>query len=416
MLEVAAVADDRALTSPPPPPLAARLSAIAPSATIAIADRAAALRAAGIDVLSFGLGEPDFDTPSFIRDAAKAALDKGATRDTRTRGIAPLREAIAADSLARRGVAHDPEEIVVSTGAKQSLFDLALALLDPGDEAIIPAPYWVSYPEQVSLLGAVPRIVETREDEGFRLRPEVLDAAIGPRTKALILCTPSNPTGAAYDEASLVALAAVLRRRSIWVIVDEIYAQLVYDGFVQRSLLTVAPDLKDRLVIVDGASKTYAMTGWRIGWTLGPRSLADACETLQSQATSHATTVALHAALAALMGPRHELEGMLKEFAARRTLMVDGLNGVPGISCRMPEGAFYAFPSVHGLLGKKTPDGKVLRTDVDVTQHLLDAARVAVVPGTAFGAPGYVRLSYAASQQQISLGVSRIAAAVAALV
>jgi len=382
---------------------------------MAIADRAAALRASGVDVLSFGLGEPDFDTPEPIRAAAKAALDKGATRYTKTRGIAPLRQAIAADSLRRRGVAHDLEEIVVSAGAKQSLFDLALALLDEGDEAIIPAPYWVSYPEQVALVGAVPKFVQTTEAEGFRLRPEVLDAAIGPKTKALILCTPSNPTGAAYDEASLHALASVLRRRGIWVIVDEIYGQLVYDGFVQRSLLTVAPDLKNRLIIVDGASKTYAMTGWRIGWMLGPRAVADACETLQSQATSNATTVAQYAAIAALEGPRDAFDAMLAEFSVRRRLMVDGLNALSGIRCRMPEGAFYAFPSVEGLLGKKTAEGKTLESDLDVTAYLLDAARVAVVPGAAFGAPGYVRLSYAASQKQILEGVSRIGAAIAAL-
>ncbi len=408
------MADDLALTSSPPE-LAHRLSLIAPSATIAIADRAAAMRAAGVDVLSFGLGEPDFDTPDFIRDAAKAALDKGATRYTKVRGIAPLREAIAADSLARRGVAHDPEDIVVSTGAKQSLFDLALALLNEGDEAIIPAPYWVSYPEQVTLVGAVPKIVETTEAQGFRLQPEVLDAAIGPRTKALILCTPSNPTGAAYDEASLRALASVLRRRSIWVIVDEIYGQLVYDGFVQRSLLSVAPDLKDRIIIVDGASKTYAMTGWRIGWMIGPRVIADACEMLQSQATSNATTVAQHAAVAALQGPRDSLRAMLAEFGARRRLMVDGLNRITGLHCRMPEGAFYAFPSVKGLFGKKTPEGHTLGTDLEVTAFLLESAKVAVVPGSAFGAPGYVRLSYAASQKQITEGVKRIADAVATL-
>jgi aspartate aminotransferase len=304
---------------------------------------------------------------------------------------------------------------VVSTGAKQSLFDLALALLDPGDEAIIPAPYWVSYPEQVALVGAVPKIVPTTEADGFRVRPEVLEADIGPRTKALILCTPSNPTGAAYDEASLRALASVVRRTGIWVILDEIYGQIVYDGFVQRSLLTLAPDLKDRIIIVDGASKTYAMTGWRIGWMLGPRAVADACETLQSQATSNPTTLAQYATLAALAGPREALEAMVAEFAARRGLMVNGLNGIPGIRCRMPEGAFYAFPSVAGLVGKRTPEGARLESDVDVTGYLLDAARVAVVPGTAFGAPGYVRLSYAASQAQIRDGITRIAGAVARL-
>ncbi|MFO0685907.1 MAG: pyridoxal phosphate-dependent aminotransferase [Sandaracinus sp.] len=396
-------------------PLAHRLSTIAPSATIAIADRAAALKASGVDVLSFGLGEPDFDTPVAIRDAAKAALDKGATRYTRVRGVTPLREAIAADSLRRRGVAHDPEEIVVSTGAKQSLFDLALALLDPGDEAIIPAPYWVSYPEQVILVGGVPKIVPTDEAHGFRLTPEALEAAIGPRTKVLILCTPSNPTGAAYDEASLRALAEVLRRHPIWVVVDEIYGQIVYDGFVQKSLLTVAPDLKERLIIVDGASKTYAMTGWRIGWALASRSISAACEMLESQATSSPTTVAQYATIAALGSTREALDAMVAEFAARRAKMVDGLNAIPGIRCRKPEGAFYAFPSVQGLIGAKTAEGKTLSDDVDVTGWLLEAARVAVVPGTAFGAPGYVRLSYAASQAQIQTGLERIAAAVRTL-
>ncbi len=394
------------------PSLAHRLSAIKPSATIAISDRAAALRAKGVDVISFGLGEPDFPTPSFVREAAKAALDSGATRYTRVRGIPQLRDAIRDDSIARRGEAHELEEIVVSCGAKQALFDLALALLEPGDEVIIPAPYWVSYPEQVLLFGGVPRIVETTEAQGFRLTPEALEAAIGPRTKALILCTPSNPTGAAYDEASLRALAEVLRRHSIWIIVDEIYGQIVYDGFVQRSLLSVAPDLRDRLVIVDGASKSYAMTGWRIGWILAPRAVADACEMLQSQATSNPASVAQHAAIAALRGPREELDAMVAEFAARRTLMVEGLRAIDGLSCRMPEGAFYAFPSVRGLFGRRLPGGEALENDLDVTRFLLDEARCAVVPGSAFGAPGYVRLSYAASQAQIREGLSRIADAV----
>jgi aspartate aminotransferase len=412
MIQTAAVADRPLPSRLAPPSLAKRLGSIQPSATIAISDRAAAMKAKGIDVLSFGLGEPDFDTPEPIREAAKKALDKGATRYTRVRGIPALREAIRADSLRRRGVAHDAEEIVVSTGAKQALFDLALAMVDPGDEVIIPAPYWVSYPEQVQLFGGVPRIVETHEADGFRLRPEALEAAIGPRTKALILCTPSNPTGSAYDEASLTALADVLRRHGIWIIVDEIYAQLVYDGFVQRSLLTIAPDLKDRLVIVDGVSKTYAMTGWRIGWALAPRAVADACEMLQSQATSNPATVAQHAAVAALEGSRASLDAMVAEFAARRALMVEGLAAIDGIGCRMPEGAFYAFPSVKGLLGRTTPDGVRLENDVDVTSYLLDAGRCAVVPGSAFGAPGYVRLSYAASQAQIREGLARIASAV----
>ena len=398
----------------PAPSLSSRLSAIKPSATIAISDRAAELRARGVDVLSFGLGEPDFSTPIHIREAAKKAMDAGHTRYTRVRGIAPLVEAIREDSRRRRGVAPEPSEVVVSVGAKHALFNLAAAMLEPGDEVIIPAPYWVSYPEQVLLFGGVPKIVETREEEGFQLTPESLRAALSPRTKAIILCSPSNPTGAAYDEARLRALADVLVDARCWVIVDEIYAQIVYDGFQQTSLLTLAPQLRDRLVIVDGASKTYAMTGWRIGWMIGPKELCAACEMVQSQATSNPDAIAQHATIAALTGDRAELTAMVAEFAARRALMVEGLRAVPGIQCRMPEGAFYAFPSVKGLLGMRDGD-VVLADDMAVSSFLLEKARVAVVPGSAFGAPGYVRLSYAASQAQIREGVKRIAEAVAGL-
>ncbi len=399
---------------PVPRALASRLSTVKPSATIAISDRANALRAQGVDVISFGLGEPDFPTPLNIREAAKAAIDSGHTRYTRVRGIAPLLAAIAEDASQRRGVSVSPSEIVVSVGAKHSLFNLALALYEPGDEVIIPAPYWVSYPEQVLVVGAHPKIVETREEDGFRLTPAALAAALGPKTKAIVLCTPSNPTGSAYDRASLEALAAVLRTHDCWIIVDEIYSQLVYDGFEQVSLATVAPDLRDRLVIVDGASKSYAMTGWRIGWMIAPPGLADACEMVQSQATTNPSAIAQHAAVAALKGDRAPMQAMVAEFAARRTLMVEGLASIPGIRCRMPEGAFYAFPSVEGLLGKRAGE-KVLEDDVAVASFFLEQGRCAVVPGSAFGAPGYVRLSYATSQTLIREGVSRIAAAVATL-
>lgn len=394
--------------------LASRLSAIKPSATLAISDRAAALKAQGVDVLSFSLGEPDFPTPEHIREAAKAAIDAGHTRYTRVRGVTPLLSAIADDASRRRGVTFRPEEIVVSVGAKHSLFNLALALLEPGDEVIIPAPYWVSYPEQAVLLGATPTIVETKAEDGFRLQPAALAAALTPRTKAIVLCTPSNPTGAAYDRASLEALAEVLRRHDCWIIVDEIYSQLVYDGFEQVSLLTVAPDLRSRMVIVDGASKSYAMTGWRIGWLLAPPALADACEMVQSQATSNPDAVAQQAALAALRGDRAPMLAMVAEFQTRRDVMVAGLNAIPGIACRMPEGAFYAFPLVAGLIGKTGPSG-VLTDDLAVAAFLLEVARVAVVPGSAFGAPGFIRLSYAASQANIREGLRRIAEAVASL-
>lgn len=396
--------------------LASRLSAIKPSATIAISDRAAALRAQGVDVISFGVGEPDFPTPAHIREAAKAAIDAGATRYTRVRGIAPLLSAIADDCERRRGVRPDASEIVCSVGAKHSLFNLALALFDPGDEVIVPAPYWVSYPEQALIVGAVPKVVETREEDGFLLRPDALEAAIGPKTKAIILCSPSNPTGAAYDEARLRALAEVLAKHpDVWVIVDEIYGQLVYGGFRQTSLLTIAPELRDRLVIVDGASKTYAMTGWRMGWIIAPAALCAACEMVQSQSTTNPTSFVQHATIAALEGERAELEAMVAEFQARRDLMVGGLRSVPGITCRMPEGAFYAFPSVKGLVGRRAGGGTVLADDVAVAAWMLEAARCAVVPGSAFGAPGYVRLSYATSRDQIDEGVRRLTEAARSL-
>ena len=398
------------------PALAARLSAIKPSATLAISERAASLRAQGVDVISFGVGEPDFPTPAHIREAAKAALDQGATRYTRVRGIAPLLKAIADDCEKRRGVRPSEAEIVCSVGAKHTLYNLAVALFEPGDEVVIPAPYWVSYPEQVVLVGATPKIVATREEDGFLLQPAALEAAIGPKTKGIVLCSPSNPTGAAYDEARLRAIAAVLAKHpDVWVIVDEIYAQLVYGGFQQRSLLSIAPELRDRLVIVDGASKTYAMTGWRIGWMIGPKALCDACEMVQGQSTTNPTAFVQHATIAALQGDKAELDAMVAEFAARRELMVNGLNGIPGIHCRMPEGAFYAFPSVKGLFGKKTASGAVLDDDMAVASWLLEDAKSAVVPGSAFGAPGYVRLSYATSRELISKGIERIAAAVATL-
>ena len=394
--------------------MASRLSVIQPSATIAISDRAAALRAKGIDIISFGLGEPDFATPAHICDAAKAAMDAGQTRYTRVRGVAPLLSAIAADATKRRGVPFEPSEVVVSVGAKHSLFNLALALLDPGDEVIIPTPYWVSYPEQVLIVGAVPKFVHADASDGFRLQPEALRAALTPKTKAIILCTPSNPTGAAYDRESLEALAEVLRGHDCWIIVDEIYAQLVYDGFEQVSLATIAPDLRERLIIVDGASKTYAMTGWRIGWTLSNPKLAAALEMVQSQATSNAPAIAQYATIAALQGRREDLDQMVDEFSARRRIMVDGLNAIPGVGCRMPEGAFYAFPNVEGLYGKHTATG-VLTDDIAVASFLLDEARCAVVPGSAFGAPGFIRLSYATSQTLIREGLSRMEAAIRAL-
>lgn len=397
------------------PPLAERLSRVKPSATVAIAQRARELQTQGVDVLSFSVGEPDFDTPAHIRAAAKKAIDDGATRYTAARGIPELREAICDRSKARRGgVVHDPSEVVVSVGAKHTLFNLALALYEEGDEVIIPSPYWVSYPEQVRLAGAEPVIVETTESDGFRLTPQKLAASITPKTKALLLCSPSNPTGAAYNAAQLRELADVCKGHSFWIIVDEIYGELVYEGFQQKSILEVAPELRERIIVVDGVSKTYAMTGWRIGWMLSPAHVAKACDKLQGQATTNPTAAAQFAAIAALTGPEEPAEEMRKAFEERRALILDGLSAIDGIRCRTPEGAFYAFANVDGLIGRKA-DGHTLEDDLAVAGYLLEKARCAVVPGTAFGAPGFLRISYAASTDVIHEGLKRIREAVAAL-
>jgi aspartate aminotransferase len=397
----------------PQPPLATRLSVIKPSATASFSQRAADLRVRGIDVLPFGVGEPDFPTPGHILEATERALASGATRYTSVRGILPLRQAICRDSAARRGqVEHGPDEVVVSVGAKHALFNLCFALLGPGDEAIVPTPCWVSYPEQCALSGAQAVLVHTRPERGFKLSGEELERAITPRTRALLLCTPCNPTGAAYTRAELESLAEVARKHAFWIIVDEIYATLVYGGFVQHSLLEVAPDLRERLIIVDGVSKRFAMTGFRIGWMLGPKHVAAACEIIQSQTTTSPNTAAQHAAVSALEGPSEPIEAMRAAFERRRALAVAGLNAIPGIRCREPEGAFYAFFDASAHLGRSLR-GRAIADDVALAELLLEEAHCALVPGSAFFAPGYMRMSYAASEAQILEGIGRIRAVLA---
>jgi len=388
--------------------LASRLAVVVPSATLAINARAQTLRAQGVDVISFGAGEPDFDTPPNICEAGVAAIEAGRTRYTPVAGVAELRAAIAAQSTELRGVPTTAAEVVVTVGAKGALFNLALSLFEPGDEVVIPAPYWVSYPEQVRLVGAEPIFVETTLDTGWKLTPEALGAALSPRTKAVVLCTPSNPTGSAYTVAELEALAAVLRAHDCWIVLDEIYAALVYDGFVQRSLLSVAPDLAPRVVLIDGVSKTYAMTGWRVGWSIAPVALSKAMEMVQSQGATSTATMAQWAALEALRSPPLALEEMRAIFSLRRDRLVAGLRALPGVRCAMPEGAFYAFAEIKGWLGRTTTAGRTLHTDLDVAAWLLDEAHVAVVPGSAFGAPGHMRLSYAVSIEHIDRALGRI--------
>lgn len=395
--------------------LASRLDMIKPSATLAINAKAQELRAKGVDIISFGAGEPDFNTPENVRAAGVLAINESKTRYTPVAGIAPLRAAIAELSAAARGVSAKAENVVVTVGAKGALFNLALALFEPGDEVVIPTPCWVSYPEQVRLCGAEPVFVESTLDGGWKLTPDALSRALSTRTKAVILCTPSNPTGAAYTADELSALAAVLRGSDCWIVLDEIYGQLVYDGFDQRSLLSIAPDLEPRVVVIDGVSKTYAMTGWRVGWSIAPRALSKAMETIQSQGATSTATPSQWAALEALRSPAMELAEMRALFALRRERLVRGLRGIPGVRCAMPEGAFYAFCDVQGWIGRATADGVALEDDLAIAAWLLEEAHVAVVPGSAFMAPGHMRLSYAVSVDDIDKAVARVARAVSTL-
>jgi aspartate aminotransferase len=390
---------------------ASRLKVVAPSVTLAMNARALELKARGVDVFAFGVGEPDFEPPQVVRDAAKRAIDDGCSKYTAVTGIPALKEAICEATEARRGWRPKPENVCVSVGAKHVLFNLAVSLYEPGDEVVIPKPFWVSYPEQVRLVGATPVLVDTREEDGWKLSPEGLEAAVTPRTKAVILSTPSNPTGAAYTESETGALVDVIRKHDCWLIVDEIYAELVYDGFRFVSAAKLAPDLRDRIIVVDGVSKTFAMTGWRIGWALAPAPLVKALDMVQGQSTTNATAVAQHAAVAALRSPMEDFGRIRSSFQKRRDAMVAGLSSIPGVRCRTPEGAFYAFADCRGLYGLKW-NGKPLANDEDIAFWLLDRAHVAAVPGGPFGAPGYVRFSYAASEARIAAGIAAISQAV----
>jgi aspartate aminotransferase len=394
--------------------LARRVGRIQPSPTLAMAARAKALSAQGIDVIDFGVGEPDFDTPDAIKDAAIAAIRAGFTKYTPPSGTEELKQAIVARFAADRGLQYKTNEIVVSCGAKHTLYNLAQALFEEGDEVIIPAPYWVSYPDQALLNDATPVFVTTTAAEGFILDPTRLDAAITPRTKALVLNSPSNPTGAGYTRAQLEAVAEVVVRRGLIVISDEIYGEIVYDGFRHVSIASLSPEIKARTIVVDGVSKTYAMTGWRIGYAAGPAAVMAAVATMQSQSTSNPASISQKAAVAALTGPRASVERMVAEFAARRNEMVRRLSDIPGVTCFRPQGAFYAFPHVAAYYGKRA--GSTTITDSNaLATYLLDEARIAVVAGAGFGADGHVRLSYATSMEKIRAGLDRMKTALAKL-
>lgn len=394
--------------------LAARARNFAASATAAVFEEAAAMQRRGVDLVSLAVGEPDFDPPEHVRAATAHAAERGSLGYTQVAGLPELRQAIADDSARRRGVRHDPSQVVVSAGAKHALFNLSQVLFEPGDEVIIPTPAWGSYVEQVRLAGATPVLVPRRADDGFRLDPDSLRGALGPRTKALVLCDPCNPTGACHDRARLKALAEVLLDSRAFVITDEIYAELVYDGGRAVSLASVEPGLVERLIVVDGVSKRYAMTGFRLGWCLAPAPVARACVALQSQATTSVCTLSQHAALAALMGDQSWVDRMRSELEVRRDRLLAGLSSLPGLRAERPRGAFYVFAEVGELFGRRV-GSTTIETDVDLARLLLHEGRVAVVPGTGFFAPGYVRFSYTQPMARIELAIERIAQVLAAL-
>ncbi len=386
--------------------LSRRASEVGESVTMAVTEKAAKLRAEGADVIPFSAGEPDFDTPEHIKAAAIEALRKGQTKYTAATGLPALRQAVATKFERDNGLSYDPAQIVVSCGAKHSLFNAVLAVLEEGDEAIIPAPYWVSYPEMVKGAGARPVIVPAAEAEDFKITPAKLRQAITPRTKVFFINSPSNPTGTVYTADELRALAEVAVEHDLLIISDEIYEKLCY-GTPFASIAAVHPEAKERTVVVNGASKVYAMTGWRIGYAAGPREIMAAAGRMQSQSTSNAATVAQYAALAALEGDQACVEVMRREYARRRDAMVERLRRLPGVTCAEPRGAFYAFPRVAALYGRKHR-GTPVAGSAAFAETLLERARVATVPGAGFGDDGHIRLSYATSMEKVLEGLDRI--------
>ena len=382
---------------------------IAPSATVAISRKAADMKRAGRDVISLAAGEPDFDTPLNVREAAIRAMAEGKTRYTNVDGIPELKAAVARKFKRDNSITAAPEEIMIASGGKQIIFNALLATLNRGDEVIVPVPYWVSYPEIVRLCDATPVFAVADASTGFKLSPEALEAAITPKTKWLILNTPSNPTGAAYSAAELKGLTEVLLRHPhVHILTDDIYEVLVYDGGKFATVAEVEPALQPRTLTMNGVSKSHAMTGWRIGYCTGPKELIGAMTKLQGQSTTNPSSIAQWAAVEALDGPQEFLAGWRNKFQERRDLVVRGLNANTGLECLVPEGAFYVFPSVGNLLGKTSKSGAKLTTDEDVVMVLLEETGVALVHGTAFGSPGSMRLSYAASNCELEDAVSRI--------
>lgn len=395
--------------------LSSRVERVQPSPTLALNTRAKALQAEGRDLVAFGAGEPDFPAPAHIVEATARALENGATRYTPSAGIPELREAIAAQMKTKLGLEYDVEETIVGTGAKMVLYEAFQALLDEGDEVLVPAPFWVSYPDMIALAGGRSVIVPTSAEDGFVPTAESIRKAITPRTKAIVINSPSNPTGAVWPRQALESIAKVLEGTDIVVISDDIYDRILFDGRKFTNIAQISPEMKARTLVVNGVSKSYAMTGFRIGWAAGPRTLVAAMNKVQDQSTSGPTSVSQWGALAAITGPQQPVEEMVAAFSKRRDVIVELLNAIPGVECATPGGAFYAFPSIKPHLGKSY-QGRKLNSDSAVSEVLLEHFGLAVVPGAPFGAPGFLRLSYATSLDEIRRGVERLARGLKALV
>jgi aspartate aminotransferase len=394
--------------------LSDRAGKIKPSPTLAMDAKAKAMKAAGVDIVNFGVGEPDFDTPGNIKEAAIRAIREGFTKYTPVGGIDPLKDAIIEKFKRDNDLRYTRDEVIVSCGAKHSLYNIAQALFSPGDEVLIPSPYWVSYPDQVLLNDAIPVVVKTYESDFFMVRPEELESHIAKKTKALILNSPSNPTGLTYDRKHLERIAEIALRHGLYVISDEIYEKLTYDGFEHVSIASFDNNIKAKTIVVNGLSKSYAMTGWRIGFAAGPKEIIKAMTNIQSQSTSNPTSIAQKAAVEALSGPQDFVAAMLAEFDSRRKFLISELNAIPDVSCLSPKGAFYAFPNTSKFYGKSGGSRKISSSS-DLAVYLLEKANVALVHGGAFGDDNYIRLSYATSVDEIKKGVERIREALSKL-
>lgn len=400
----------------PLPRLAHRLSEVTPSATLALAQKAKEMSEQGHDVVSLTAGEPDLVPPAHILDAAKASLDRGETKYTAVSGIDELRRAIQSDLCARYPIDYELNEIIVSCGAKQAIYNAILALVQTGDEVVMIAPYWLSYRDIVLLADGKPVVVQTEERDGFLPNIRAIEAAITAHTRVLILNSPSNPTGAAFTRTHFEAIAGVLRKHpQVTILLDEIYRRFVYDKEVDVGFLQVAPDLAERSIVIDGVSKTYAMTGLRIGWAAGPRNVISAMNRIQGQSTSNPSSPAQYAALAALTGDQSWVDDMVRTYSTRRRFVVGRLSAIPNVSCTEPKGAFYAFPNIERLLGRRLPDGTEIKDAFNFTAHLLHEHHLVVVPGKPFGAPNHIRLSFATDMETLGKGLDRLQKAVAEL-